>query len=75
METVIKLTPSELNQGLLDRIKNIIGSKKNIDVTISLTEVDSDYAEDLNNSIEQAEGKEPFISFTMEDFMAYNPAK
>lgn len=74
METVIKVTPSELNASLLDKIKSFIGNKKNIDVTISLKEYDPDYADALDRSIAQAENDE-VISMTMEEFVAYTPKK
>ena len=70
METEIKVKPSELNSTLLDKIKNFIGNKKNIDVTISIKEFDPDYVDSLNKSISQAESGN-VISFTMEEFVAY----
>lgn len=72
METVIKVNPSELNLNLLNKIKKFIGNKENIDVTISLREFDSDYAEALDRSISQAENNE-LITMTMEEFVAYTP--
>jgi len=74
METIIKVNPSELNENLLNKIRNFIGNKNNIDVTISLKEFDAEYADALDHSIEEAEG-ENLISFTMDDFMAYSPSK
>lgn len=74
METVIKINPSELNAGLIDKIKSFIGNKKNIDVTISLKEFDPDYADALDRSILQAETGD-VISMTMEEFVAYTPKK
>jgi hypothetical protein len=74
METIIKVNPSELNENLLNKIRNFIGSKNNIDVTISLKEFDAEYADALDHSIEEAESKD-LISFTMDDFMAYSPSK
>jgi hypothetical protein len=74
METVIKVNPSELNASLLDKIKNFIGNKKNIDVTISLKEYDPDYVDALDRSIAQAESGE-VVSMTMEEFVAYMPIK
>lgn len=74
METVIKVNPSELNASLLDKIKNFIGNKKNIDVTISLKEYDPDYVDALDRSIGQAESGE-VVSMTMEEFVAYMPIK
>lgn len=75
METIIKVSPSELNDNLLDKIRNFIGSKKNFDVTISLKEFDPEYAEALDRSIEEVENGENLVSFTMEDFMTYTPSK
>ncbi len=71
METVIKVNPSELNANLLDKIKNFIGGRNNIDVTISLKDFNSGYAEALDRSIEEAESGQNLVSFSMEDFMAY----
>jgi len=75
METIIKINPSELNENLLDKIRSFIGNKNNIDVTISLKEFDAEYADSLNQSIEEAEIGDNLISFSMEDFMAYSPKK
>lgn len=74
METVIKVTPAELNITLLDRIKLFIGNKKNIAVTISLKEFDPDYTDLLSSSIAQAESGD-IISMTMEEFTTYTPDK
>ena len=75
METIIKVSPSELNAGLLSKIRKIIGKKDNIDVTISLKEYDAAYAEALERSIDEAESGQNLISFTRKDFMAYTPSK
>ena len=75
METIIKVSPSELDINLLNKIKEFIGKKENIDVTISLKEMDADYMKELSASIEQAADEKNLISFTMEDFIAYKPAK
>ncbi len=72
METIIKVSPSELDINLLNKIKEFIGKKENIDVTISFKEMDANYLKDLTRSIKQSED-EKLISFTMEDFMAYKP--
>jgi hypothetical protein len=74
METIIKVNPSELNETLLVKIKNFIGNKENIDVTISLKELDPDYAIPLDRSIEEAENGENLVSFTMDNFMGYKPS-
>lgn len=73
METIIKVAPSELNENLLDKIKKFIGSKDNVDVTISLREFDGEYAMALDRSIEEAEDAKELVTFTMKDFMAYTP--
>ena len=75
METVITVNPSELNSGLLNKIKKFIGTKNNVDVIISLREFDSAYVTALDKSIEQAETGDEIISMTMEDFVAYTPKK
>ena len=75
METIIKVSPSELDVKLLNKIKDFIGNKQNVDVTISLKEMDTSYLESLNHSIQQADDERNLISFTMEDFMAYTPKK
>jgi hypothetical protein len=73
METVIKVSPNELNATLLQKIKKFIGNSQNIDVTISLREFDPAYTEMLNQSIDQAESGEGIVSMTMEDFFSYSP--
>lgn len=75
METIIKISPSELNEGLLEKIKKFIAGRDNIDVTISLKEFDKPYVDDLNKSISDAEKGEDMISLTMEEFMSYAPKK
>ncbi len=73
METVIKVNPSELDLNLLNKIKNFIGEKDNVDVTISLLEFDPVYSDTLNHSIQQADDE--IVSMTMEEFVAYSPKK
>jgi ssRNA-specific RNase YbeY (16S rRNA maturation enzyme) len=73
METIIKVSPEELDINLLKRIREYIGQKQNVDVTISLKEIDKAYVNALNHSVEQAESDQNLISFTMEEFMTYQP--
>ncbi|MBT1699112.1 hypothetical protein KK083_19610 [Fulvivirgaceae bacterium PWU4] len=73
METIIKVKPSELNIELLQKIKDFIGNRKNIEITISLNEFDPRYNDELDRSIRQAEQEANLISFTMEEFMSYTP--
>ena len=75
METVIRLNVSELNISLLNKIKEFVGEKKNIDVTISLHEYDTEYVDDLNRSIELANREQDLISMTMEEFIEYTPRR
>lgn len=78
METIIKVNLSELDIELLEKIKDFIGTRKNVDVTISLKEIpvgDEAFLDSLNHSIKQSEDVRNLISFTMEEFMAYTPAK
>jgi hypothetical protein len=74
METIIKIHPDELNKSLLTKIRKFIGSKENVDITISVKEFDPEYADALHTSIEQAE-KGEVISMTMEEFVAYTPKR
>jgi ssRNA-specific RNase YbeY (16S rRNA maturation enzyme) len=74
METIIKVIPSELDSKLLDRIRDFIAGKENIDITISLKVMDESYMKTLHHSIEEAEHNRDIVSFTMEDFMSYAPA-
>lgn len=78
METIIKVNLSELDIKLLEKIKDFIGTRKNVDVTISLKEIpvgDEAFLDSLDHSIKQADDRRNLISFTMEEFMAYTPAK
>ena len=75
METIIKIHPSELDMNLIKKIKEFIGNKENVDVTISLKEFDRSYSNVLNQSMAEANKKENQISFTMEEFIAYSPEK
>lgn len=75
METIIKIHPSELDMNLIKKIKEFIGNKENVDVTISLKEFDRSYSDVLNQSMAEANKKENQISFTMEEFIAYSPEK
>ena len=75
METIIKISPSELDKNLLNKIKEFIGSKENVDVTISIREFNNEYTELLDRSISEAERGANLVSFTMDDFMAYAPSK
>ncbi|EHQ26629.1 hypothetical protein [Mucilaginibacter paludis] len=75
METIIKISPSELDKNLLDKIRAFIGTKENVDVTISIREFNDDYADALDQSINEAENTLSLVSFTMDDFMAYSPSK
>ena len=74
METVIKVSPSELNPSLLEKIKMFIGNNNKVDVVISLHEFDPVYADALDRSIEQAENGD-IVSMTMEEFTKYVPKR
>lgn len=73
METIIKVSPSELDINLLEKIKTIIGDNNNVDVTISLNEYNPNYVDELNASIHQAENKKNITTFTLQEFMEYSP--
>jgi hypothetical protein len=72
METIIRVRAGELNLELLKKIKDFIGGKENVEVTISLTEFDPDYASELDRSMQEAQ-RNDVVTFTMEEFVAYRP--
>lgn len=75
METIIKIIPSELNESLLDKIRNLISGHENAEITISAqdtppkkclrNETRDEYFARLYKSLEQLE-KRNVISFTPE---------
>ncbi|MEP6948197.1 MAG: hypothetical protein ABI863_02935 [Ginsengibacter sp.] len=75
METVLKVSPSELNLSLINKIKKLLVITSNVDITISLNEFNPAYANELERSVEQAENGQEIISMTMEEFVAYTPKK
>lgn len=74
MDAVIKLKPEELDNKILTKIKELIGGRKDIQVTISLTDNKTEYTKTLNRSLADLNADKDTISFTMEEFLAY-PAK
>ena len=60
METTIKVSPCELNENLFNKIRKFIGSKDNIDVTISLKEFNPEYADALDHSMKPKKEKTLF---------------
>jgi len=75
METIIRVSPSELNSHLLDKIKDFIGNRNNFDITISLQEYDPIYKNELDQSIEEIRINNDMISMTMDEFISYSPKK
>jgi hypothetical protein len=75
METVIKVSPAELNLCLPGKIKAFIGNKSNVDITITFHEFANNYADTLDRSLEQGESNMNPISMTMEEFVTYSPKK
>jgi hypothetical protein len=73
VETIIRVTPSELNEKLLEQIRRFIDGKDNVDITVSLKEYNREYVGALEHSIEEAENEDGLVTFSMEDFMAYSP--
>ena len=74
MQTIINLKPSELNQGILDKVKEFLQGSKSASITITINEED-DYLENLTRSIAHAEENKEMITFTFEEFVAYDPKK
>ena len=74
MDAVIKLKPEELNNKMLVKIKELIGGRKDIEVTISLTDSQTEYLKTLTRSIADLNADKDTITFTVEEFLAY-PSK
>ncbi len=74
MDAIIKLKPEELNNKMLVKIKDLIGSRKDIEVTISLTDSKTEYLKTLDRSISDLNRNKDTITFTLEEFLAY-PSK
>ncbi len=74
MDAIIKLKPEELNNKMLVKIKDLIGSRKDIEVTISLTDSKTEYLKTLDRSISDLNRNKDTIIFTLEEFLAY-PSK
>lgn len=85
METIITLQPNELNQQVLEMLKNLISSKGFNNITISLTkkkksgilrkESPKQTITRINKAIEEIEnGSSNLISFTMDEFESFSRA-
>ncbi len=72
MNAVIKVKASELNASLLERIKTLISENEDAEVTISVSDKQSDYFKVLNRSRKDLEEGRNLISFTMEELEEYS---
>jgi hypothetical protein len=70
MDAVIKLKPEELTNKMLVKIKELIGGRKDIEITISLIDNKTEYLKTLDRSIEDLNTDKDTITFTMEEFLA-----
>ncbi len=75
MNAVIKLRPEELNYNLLQKIKELVNGRNDIEVTISLSDNKSEYFKTLDRSIVDLHANKDTISFTMEEFFEYPSSK
>ena len=71
MQTTIKLNYSELNNALMDKIRDFVKGRNTAEITITITD-EEDYLDVLRRSISDSEQNKDLISFSMEEFMAYN---
>lgn len=70
MEAAIRLKPEELNSEVISKIREMIGEKNNMEITIIVREKE-EYLSTLNRSIDHLEKNKDLISFTMEEFLDY----
>ena len=75
MNAVIKLRPEELDNNLLQKIKELVNGRTDIEVTISLSDNKSAYFKALDKSIADLNAGNDLISFTMEEFLEYPSSK
>ncbi len=75
MNTVIKLRPEELDHNLLQKIKELVNGRNDIEVTIFLSDNKSEYFKTLDRSIVDLHANKDTISFTMEEFLEYPSSK
>ena len=75
MNAVIKLRPEELDQSLLEKIKELVKGRTDIEVIISLTDNKHEYFKTLDRSIADLKADKGTISFTMEEFLEYPSSK
>lgn len=74
METVIKIRSKELDNKLFKKIKEFVSDKKNLDITISISDSKEKFLNELDESISQLKEKDKLITFTLEEFLDYSPA-
>jgi len=71
MKAVIKVKLSELDDSLLNRIKNLFEGQENAELTIAFNSNQENYYETLDRSIKDLERRNGLISFTMEELKSY----
>jgi hypothetical protein len=74
MEAIIKISPGELTQALLDRIRSFIGSGEGYEIELHLKNVDEAFYKKLDASLKEA-GEGKIIRFTPDELDAYTHSK
>ncbi len=74
MEAVIKLKPEELTSGILSKIREMIGERNNMEVTITVRDKSEEYLSIIDRSIHDLKTEKGLTTFTMEEFLEY-PSK
>jgi len=72
MHTEINLKASELNDDLLQKIKDFLKGKKEANVKITISDED-DYFDVLYRSMDDARQKKDLVTFTLDELMAFEP--
>ncbi len=74
MEAIIKISPAELTQALIERIKSFIGAGDGYEIELHLKNVDEAFYKKLEASIQESkEGK--VIRFTPDELDTYTKSK
>jgi len=72
MDAVIKVRISELNAGLIDRIKTLFQGKEDVELTISFDDRQQKYYDVLDRSKKDLEQGNNLVTFTMDELEAYS---
>jgi hypothetical protein len=75
MDAIIRIKLSELDTGLVDRIKSLFQGKEDVELTITVDDKQNKYYEVLNRSKKDLEEGRNLTTFTIEELETYSDSK